>query len=142
MSTAFDTINIHTVIRKLLQTNIPGTIINLMANYIKGCKAYTTYINHTPIKRQFKTGVPNVSSSHPRNLIFTMQTYYHWFRSWPMRMTSPSHLHPEAAVKQINTLDTHTVLFKFNDNGDVDSNLTVCAYFAYSDIYPCLVQWI
>ena len=58
MSKAFDTINIHTLIRKLLQTNIPGTIITLIANYIKGRKAYTTYRNHTSRQRQFKTGVP------------------------------------------------------------------------------------
>ena len=36
MSKAFDTINIHTLIRKLLQTKIPGTIIKFIANYIKG----------------------------------------------------------------------------------------------------------
>ena len=58
MSKAFDTINIHTFIRKLLQTNIPGTIIKFIANYIKGRKAYTTYINHTSSQRQFKIGVP------------------------------------------------------------------------------------
>ena len=58
MSKAFDTINIHTLIRKLLQTNIPGTIIKFIANYIKGRKAYTTYINHTSKQRLFKTGVP------------------------------------------------------------------------------------
>ena len=58
MSKSFDTINIHTPIRKLLQTNIPGTIIKFIANYIKGRKAYTTYINHTSKQRQFKTGVP------------------------------------------------------------------------------------
>ena len=58
MSKAFDTINIHTLIRKLLQTNIPGTIIKFIANYIKGRKAYTTYRNHTSKQRQFKTGVP------------------------------------------------------------------------------------
>ena len=58
MSKAFDTINIHTLIRKLLQTNIPGTIIKFIANYIKGRKAYTTYRNHTSSQRQFKTGVP------------------------------------------------------------------------------------
>ena len=58
MSKAFDTINIHTLIRKLLQTNIPGTIIKFIANYIKGRKTYTTYINHTSKQRQFKTGVP------------------------------------------------------------------------------------
>ena len=58
MSKAFDTINIYTLIRKLLQTNIRGTIIKLIANYIKGRKAYTAYINHTSSQRQFKTGVP------------------------------------------------------------------------------------
>ena len=47
-----------TLIRKLLQTNIPGTIIKFIANYIKGRKAYTTYRNHTSKQRQFKTGVP------------------------------------------------------------------------------------
>ena len=57
MSKPFDTINIHTLIRKLLQTKIPGTIIKFIANDIKGCKAYTTYINHTSLQRQFKTGV-------------------------------------------------------------------------------------
>ena len=57
MSKAFDTINIHTLIRKLLQTNILGTIIKFIANYIKGRKAYT-YRNHTSKQRQFKTGVP------------------------------------------------------------------------------------
>ena len=58
MSKAFDIINIHPLIRKLQQTNIPGTIIRLIANYIKGRKAYTTYINHMSTQRQFKTGVP------------------------------------------------------------------------------------
>ena len=58
MSKAFDTISIHALIRKLLQTNIPGTIMKFIANYIKGRKAYTTYRNHTSIQRQFKTGVP------------------------------------------------------------------------------------
>ena len=47
----------HTLIRKLLQTKIPGTIITFIANYIKGRKTYTTYINHTSSQRQLKTGV-------------------------------------------------------------------------------------
>ena len=51
MSKAFDIIHIHTLIRKLLQTNIPGTIIKFITNYIKGHKAYTTYINHTSSQR-------------------------------------------------------------------------------------------
>ena len=58
MIKAFDTIIIHTLIRKLLQTNITGTIINFIANYIKGRKAYTTYRNHTSRQIQFKTGIP------------------------------------------------------------------------------------
>ena len=58
MSKAFDTINIHTLIRMLIQTKIPGTIFKCIPNYIKGCKAYTTYINHTSSQHQFKTGVP------------------------------------------------------------------------------------
>ena len=58
MSKAFNTVNIHILIRKLLQTNIPSTIIKFIANYIKGRKAYTTYRNHTSKQRQFKTSVP------------------------------------------------------------------------------------
>ena len=69
-SKAFDKINIHTQIRKLLQTNIPDTIIKFIANYTKGRKAYTTYRNHLSIQRQFKTGVPQVGvlSSTPFNI--------------------------------------------------------------------------
>ena len=42
MRIAFDTINIHTFIRKLLQTNMPGTIIKFIANYTRGRIANTT----------------------------------------------------------------------------------------------------
>ena len=65
MSKAFGTINIHTLIRKLLQINIPVTIIKSIANYIKGRKPYTTYRNHTSIQRQFKTGVPQGGTISP-----------------------------------------------------------------------------
>ena len=58
MSKAYDTINIHTLIKKLLQTKLPGTIIKFIANYNKGRKTYTPYRNHTSSQRQFKTGVP------------------------------------------------------------------------------------
>ena len=58
ISKAFDTINIHTLIRKLIQTNILGTIIKYIENYINGRKTYRPYINHTSSQRQFKTGVP------------------------------------------------------------------------------------
>ena len=66
MSKAFDTINKHTLIRKLPQTNIPGTIIKFIANYIKGCKAYTTYRNHTSKQRQFTTGIPQGGVLSPK----------------------------------------------------------------------------
>ena len=65
MSKSFDTIHIHTLIRKLLQTNIPGTIIKLISNSINGCKSYTPYRNHTYRQRQFKTGVPQGSVHSP-----------------------------------------------------------------------------
>ena len=58
MSQTFNTINMHTLIRKLLHTKISGTIIKFIANYIKRRKAYTTYRNYTSSQRQFKTGVP------------------------------------------------------------------------------------
>ena len=58
MSKVFNTINIHTLIRNLLQTKIQCTIIKLIANYIKRRKAYTTYRNHTSSQPHFKTGVP------------------------------------------------------------------------------------
>ena len=65
MSKAFDTINIHTQTRNLLQAKIPGTIIKFIANYIKGLKVYTSYINYTSSQRQFKTGVPQGSVISP-----------------------------------------------------------------------------
>ena len=46
-SKAFDTINIHTLIRKLLYTNIPGTILKLIANYLKGRKIQKSHIHTT-----------------------------------------------------------------------------------------------
>ena len=65
MSKAFDTINIHTLIRKLLQSNMPGTIIKFIENYIKGRTDYTTYIINTSSQRQFKTGVPQAGVLSP-----------------------------------------------------------------------------
>ena len=63
MSKAFDTINIHTLIRQLLQTYIPGTI----TNYIKGRKAYTTYKITHPNNVNLKLAFHKVASFHPLN---------------------------------------------------------------------------
>ena len=57
MSKGFDTIIIHTLIRKLLQTNIPGTIIKFIANKSRDAK-HTQHKKHTSRQRQFKTSVP------------------------------------------------------------------------------------
>ena len=66
MSKAFDTINIDPLISKLLQTTIPGTIIEFIANYIKGPKAYTTYIFN-------KTGIPQGGVLSPK--LFNIYTF-------------------------------------------------------------------
>ena len=58
LSKAFDTVNIHTLIHKLHQTNIPPTIIKYVSNYIKGRKGYTLHLNASFRPQQFKTWVP------------------------------------------------------------------------------------
>ena len=49
MSKAFDTVNTHTLIGKLLLTSTPGTILKFGANYIKGRKAYNSFRNYKSI---------------------------------------------------------------------------------------------
>ena len=106
MRKAFDTINTHTLIRKLIQTNIPGTITKFIVNYIKRLKSYTTYRNHTS-RRQFNTGDPqgDVISPTPFNI---------YTEDLPppralVQMTSPSHLHTQARVQPTNTYN-HTYI--------------------------------
>ena len=65
MNKALDTINIHTLIRKLLQTKILGTSIKFIANYIKERKTYTTYRTYISSQRQLKTGVPQAAVLSP-----------------------------------------------------------------------------
>ena len=134
MSKAFDTINIPTLIRKLLQTNIPGTIIKFIANYIKGGKAYTTYIITHPHNVNSKQAFHKVASFHQHYSTYTLQTYHHQehqFRSWPTQMTSPSHLHPQARVQQRNTYN-HTYIQFFpgqKNNLTLNPDKTTCTLF-------------
>ena len=72
MRKAFDTVNIHTLLDKLTQTNIPHTILRYIANYIKGRMAYTTFRNHTSTKREFKSGVPQGGVLSP--ILFNIYT--------------------------------------------------------------------
>ena len=134
MSRAFDTINIHTLVRKLLQTNIPGTIIRLIANYIKGRKAYTTYRNHTSKNVNLKLSFHKVASFHPHYSTFTPQTYchpMHRFRSWPMQMTSPSHPHTStsAAKKYIQPYLQKVFVWTKQNNLILNPDKTTCTLF-------------
>ena len=72
MNKAFDTVNTHTLIGKLLQTSTPGAILKFVANYIKGRKAYTSFRNHKSIQHQVKTGVPQGGVLSP--IIFNIHT--------------------------------------------------------------------
>ena len=58
MSKAFDTVNVHKLINKIHDTNIPQNIKKFTANYLKGKKAYTLYNNSKSRQRLLKTGVP------------------------------------------------------------------------------------
>ena len=131
MSNAFDTINIHTLIRKLLQTNIPGTIIKFITNYIKGRKAYTRYRNHT--SKQCQLAFHKVASFHPHYLTFTPQTYHHpvhRFRSWPMQTTSQSHPHTQVRVQPRNTYNhTYTKFLPGQNNLLLNPDKTTCTLF-------------
>ena len=65
MNKAFNTVNTHTLIGKLLQTSTPGTILKFVANYIKGRKAYTSFRNHKSIQHQVKLAFLKAASYHP-----------------------------------------------------------------------------
>jgi len=58
MSKAFDTVNIHKLIAKLLDTNIPNRIIKFLSNYLKGRQSYTILQNTESKILKVKTGVP------------------------------------------------------------------------------------
>ena len=75
MSKYFDTINIHTLIRKLLQTNVPGTIINFIANTSRDANPTQHTETTLPYNVNLKFAFPKMASSHPHYLTFTLQIY-------------------------------------------------------------------
>ena len=108
MCKAFDTINIHPLIRHLLQTNIPCTIIKFITNYIKGREAYTTYRNHTSRQRQFKTGVPQDGILSP--------TIFNIYTSDLPPPSAPVHVMAYADNIAITSTHTNTSSAKYTYN--------------------------
>ena len=72
MSKAFDTVNLHRLVNKLLQTSTPAYLVKFISNYIKGRQAYTNYFNHLSKKRLIKTGVPQGGVLSP--ILFNLYT--------------------------------------------------------------------
>ena len=109
---------IYILIRKLLQTNIPGTIIKFIANT-------------DPDNVNFKLAFHKVASFYPHDLTFTPQTYHHpvhRFRSWPMQMTSPSH--PQARVQPRNIYNhTYRKCLPGQNNLILNPDKTTCTLF-------------
>ena len=98
MTKAFDMVNIHQLIHKIHNTHIPTTKIKFLANYLKGCRRYTSYNNHTSKHTNIKAGVPQGASYHPLSSTYTSQTYHSPksanSTSSPTQMTSPYHSTP------------------------------------------------
>ena len=83
MSNAFDTINIHTLIRKLLQTNIPQSQSSSQTTS-RDAKPTQQIENTHPHNVNSKLAFHKVASFHQHYSTFTLQTYHHpehWFRS-------------------------------------------------------------
>ena len=59
LSQAFDTIDIHILLHKIVHnTTIPGTLTQFIANYIKGRQGYTRYGDTHSKTKNFHCGVP------------------------------------------------------------------------------------
>ena len=92
----------NTLIRKLLQTKIRGTSSSQTTSRDENPTQHTTITHSHNVNS--KLAFHKVASFHQQYLSFTLYTYHHTkhrFRSWSMQITSPSHLHIQAAKKCI-----------------------------------------
>ena len=106
MNKSFDTINIHKLIRKLLQKKtFKAKILNSWQTTSRDAK-HTHHIETThPNNVNSKLAFPKAAYFHPHYLTFAPQTYHHpvlRLRSWPAQMTSPSHPHTQTCVQPRN----------------------------------------
>ena len=118
-------------IRKLLQTNIPGTIIKFIANYIKRLKVYTAYRNYTSIQHHFKTAVPHGGVLSPTTC--TPQTYHdpEPGSSHGLRRSHHHHIytHKHEYSQEIHkTIPTSTCTLFTPDPAEYKSNLDLKIY--------------
>ena len=97
MSKAFDTINISKLINKIHTTTIPPNIIKLIANYLRGRKAYTQFQNTTSKKQTLKTGVPQGG-------VLSLALFNIYTSDIP---TPPNNVQLETYADDINTLKSH-----------------------------------
>ena len=111
MSKTFDTINIHTLTRKLLQT-IQAQSLSSSQTTLRDVKS-TQHIESThPNNVYSKLAFQKVASFHPHYLTFTPQTSHHpvhRFTSRPTQTTSQSHPHTEVRVQPRNIYN-HTYI--------------------------------
>ena len=77
MSKAFDTVNTHTLIGKLLQTSTPGTILKFVANYIKDAKPILASETTGPYNVRLKLAFLKAASYHPPYLTSAQQISPH-----------------------------------------------------------------
>ena len=77
MRKAFDTINIHTLIRKLLQANILGQSLSSSLTTSRDAKPTQPIEITHPNNVNLKLAFHKVASFHPHYLTFTPQTYHH-----------------------------------------------------------------
>ena len=119
MSKAFDTINIHTLIRTCYRQTFQAQSLSSSQTTSRDTKP-TQHIKIThPNNVNLKLAFHKVASFHPHYSTFTPQTYHHpvhRFRSWPMQMTSQSHPHTQVRVQPRNTYNHTYIKFLSEQN--------------------------